>query len=302
VSSRSPAVPSEQCEVVDTHVHFWNLSHPELRWSWLAPQAVHPILGNIDAIKSRAYEADALWAEARFAGVSKFVHIQAADSADPVAETRWITEMAATSEGIPAAIVAHADLGAADADEMLDAHAQSPLFRGIRDFGCENYLASGELGTQFELSLSRLARDDFVLDLDCEWPRMAAAFELAGRHPQLRIVLEHIGYPRRRDDDYFREWAKSIRILSTAENVVCKLSGIAMTDRRFTIPSLRPWVETCLEAFGANRCVVGSNWPVDRLCSSYDAIMECYRTLVSSLSDDEQHRILSGNARDCYRI
>jgi predicted TIM-barrel fold metal-dependent hydrolase len=302
MSAQGASAASSRLEIVDTHVHFWNLLHPELRWGWLAPEAQHPILGNFDAIKSTAYEADALWAEARFAGVSSFVHVQAADSPNPVAETRWLTEMAAASGGIPAAIVAQASLGAAEADELLDGHAQSPLFRGIRDFGTETYLASGELAVRYEASLARLARDGFVLDLDCEWPNMAAAVDMAGRHPELRIVLEHVGYPRRRDDDYFREWAKAIGVLAAADNVVCKVSGIAMTDRLFTIESLTPWVETCLDAFGAARCIVGSNWPVDRLCSSYDVIMGCYRALVSSLSEDEQRRILSGNARDCYRI
>lgn len=301
-SAAGSSAASPRLEIVDTHVHFWNLLHPELRWDWLAPAAQHPILGNIDAIKSTAYEADALWAEARFAEVSSFIHVQAADSPNPVTETQWLTEMAAASGGIPAAIVAHASLGAADADEVLDGHAQSPLFRAIRDFGTEAYLASGELAPRYEASLARLARDEVVLDLDCEWPNMAAAVELAARHPELWIVLEHVGYPRRRDDNYFREWAKAIALLATADNVVCKVSGIAMTDRLFTMESLAPWVETCLDAFGPARCVVGSNWPVDRLCSSYDVIMDCYRAFVSSLSEDEQRDILSDNARDCYRI
>jgi predicted TIM-barrel fold metal-dependent hydrolase len=297
-------VPGEAArpEIVDTHVHFWNLLHPTLRWDWLAPRAVHPILGNIDPIKSTAYEADALWAEARFADVSSFVHVQAADGADPVEETRWLTEMAAASGGIPAAIIAHCDLGRSDADAILDGHARSPLLRGIRDFGAEAYLARGDSDGRYEQSLGRLAAADLVFDLDCEWQNMASAVELGKRHPDLRIVLEHIGYPRRRDSDYFQGWAAAIKVLASADNVSCKLSGIAMTDRLFTLGSLSPWVDVCLEAFGPVRCVIGSNWPVDRLCSSYDVIMDCYRVFISSLSDSEQSDILAGNARRLYRL
>lgn len=290
------------CPVIDTHVHLWNLRHPTLRWDWLAPDARHPILGNIDAIKSTAFEADALWAEARFAGVTEFVHVQAADSADPVAETQWLSEMAQTSGGIPAAIIAHADLGADSADAVLDGHAEYPLFRGIRDFAAEAYVASGEPSAQYEASLRRLAREDLVFDLDCEWQNMSAAAQLSARHPGLKVVLEHIGYPRRRDPEYFAAWRQAITALGKVDNVTCKVSGIAMTDRLFSYDSLGPWVETCLDAFGAERCVIGSNWPVDRLCSSYDVIMNCYRTFIAKLSDAEQDAIATVNARALYRL
>jgi predicted TIM-barrel fold metal-dependent hydrolase len=292
----------EPLEIIDTHVHLWNLLHPTLRWSWLAPEAVHPILGDINAIKTVAYEADALWAEARFAGVSSFVHVQAADGGNPVEETAWLTEMAERHDKIPAAIIAHCDLGRADADEVLAGHRASPRFRGIRDFGAEPYLASGTTSARYERSLERLARDGTIFDLDCAWPNMAAASALANRHPNLPVVLEHIGYPRCRDEDYFQAWAKAIRGLATAPNVVCKISGIAMTDRLFTQESLRPWVEVCLDSFGPQRCMVGSNWPVDRLCSSYDVIMGCYRQFTAALSVDERQAILAGNARAVYGL
>ncbi|GAA1840458.1 amidohydrolase family protein [Asanoa iriomotensis] len=288
--------------IVDTHVHFWNHKHPELRWDWLAPDAVHPILGDIDGIKSEAFDARHLWAEARFAGVTHFVHVQAAiGSPDPVTETHWLTEMAQT-HGIPHGIVAHADLGSADAARQLAGHQESPLFKGVRDFAAEPALAAGELSAEYERSLRRLAAHDLVFDLDCEFPNMGAAGALAARHPDLRIVLEHFGYPRRRDDEYFQAWRSALTDLAKHENVVCKISGLAMTDPLFSRESLRPWAEHCLESFGPQRCMVGSNWPVDRLFSSYDSIMDCYRDYASTLSPDEQRAVLSGNALDVYRL
>lgn len=75
-----------------------------------------------------------------------------------------------------------------------------------------------------------------------------------------------------------------------------------MTDPRFTPESLRRWVETCVEVFGPARCVLGSNWPVDRLYSSYDVIMDLYRGYIAGLGETEQVAILSGNARRLYRL
>jgi hypothetical protein len=70
--------------------------------------------------------------------------------------------------------------------------------------------------------------------------------------------------------------------------VHCKISGLGMTDPRFTRESLRRWVQTCVEVFGPDRCVLGSNWPVDRLFSSYDVIVDLYRDYLSDLGDEEQ--------------
>jgi predicted TIM-barrel fold metal-dependent hydrolase len=290
--------------IVDTHVHFWDMRSPDpgLDWVWLAKDADHPILGNIDAIKMLTYDVEALWAEARFADVEAFVHVQAAiGSDDPVKETVWLSRMRETSPA-PFTIVAHADLTGDDALRQLDGHAESPYFVGVRDFMTEPLLASGEVSATFESSLEEMARRGVVLDLDCEWPNMPAATELALRHPGLTVVLQHIGFPRRRDDDYFASWRQGLQQLATAPNVHCKISGLGMTDPRFTRESLRRWVQTCVEVFGPDRCVLGSNWPVDRLFSSYDVIVDLYRDYLSDLGDEEQRSILAGNAKRIYRL
>lgn len=289
-------------KIIDTHVHFFDLQHPDLKYIWLEPDFVHPDLGNIDAMKSLRYDMEALWAEARFADIEAFVHVQAAlGSADPVDETRWLTAM---HEGTPApfTIVAHADLGSDDAQRQLDGHSESPYFVGIRDFASEPYIASGETSAQFESSLTDLAKRELVFDLDCGWQNMGKARALAERHPELQVVLEHIGFPRRRDDEYFQSWRKAIQDLSQAQNVVCKVSGVGMTDPRGVYADYEPWITTCLEAFGADRCVVGSNWPLDRIVSSYDAAMSIYRDAAAALTASEQSSFFSENARRIYRL
>lgn len=288
--------------LLDTHVHLWNLSHPKLAWNWVDTVDDHPIVGEIESIKMRAFEMQHLLAETRFAGVDGFVHVQAAiGSADPVEETRWLTDMARSFPALKA-LIAHGDLGADGFAAQIAGHQESALFRGIRDFAVEPYLADGGTATTMERDLKKLADESLVLDLDCEYPNMRAARALAERHSELIIVLEHMGFPRRRDDEYFRGWRAAITDLAQAPNVMCKVSGVVMTDRFFTMDSLRPWVRHCVEAFGPDRVMVGSNWPLDRVAGSYDPIMGHIRALIAEDSPSDRAKMLHGTAYRVYRI
>lgn len=288
--------------IIDTHIHLWDLKHPELKWVWLDKDAAHPILGNIDAIKSVQFLLDNVWAEARFSGISGFVHIQAAiGSPNPVTETVWLSEMAKTAK-VPMTIIGDCALGQPGAIAQLEDHMRSPLFVGVRDFNAEPMLAGGDIFADYETSLSFMAKNNLVFDLDCEWQNMGGALALAQRHPDLQIVLEHIGFPRRRDPEYFNSWKKAINQLAQAENVTMKISGLPMTDPMFSKESLRPWAEESLAAFGPDRTVLGSNWPVDRLYCSYATIIEFTREYISSLSVDEQTKVCNINAKRIYRL
>lgn len=295
----------DKSPIIDTHVHFFNMRNPDpgMDWVWLAADFDHPIIGDIDGMKHLTYDIRHVWAEARFAGVGGFVHVQAAlGSTDVIQETRWLTRMREDAP-VPFTIIADAVLGSDEAIAQLDAHGESPYFVGIRDFNAEPMLASGEVDATYEASLDVMAERGLVFDLDCEWMNMAAARRLADRHPDLQIVLEHIGFPRSRDDEYFSHWANAMEDLAGAQNVTCKISGVGMTDPMFTPESLRRWIDMPLELFGADRCLLGSNWPVDRLYSSYDAIMGIYRDrIVQVVGESEQHKVLSDNAARIYRV
>ncbi len=292
----------QQISIIDTHIHLWETKHPELKWVWLDKDAMHPILGNIDAIKSVGFVLNDLWAEARFSNISGFVHVQAAiGSPDPVTETVWLSEMAKTGPA-PMRIIGDAALGKDDAISVLERHMQSPLFVGVRDFNAEPILASKTIIPAYEKSLVFMAKNKLVFDLDCEWQNMDQAIELANRHPDLAIVLQHIGFPRKRDDEYFKNWSAAVKRLGKAQSVTMKISGLGMTDPRFTKESLRKWADTCVEAFGPDRCVLGSNWPVDRLYSSYDTIISFLREYISGLSTSEQEKICNGNAKNLYKF
>jgi predicted TIM-barrel fold metal-dependent hydrolase len=284
---------------VDTHVHFWDLAHPKTHYSWLQPGWVHPILGDIDAIKFPLYGGAEFAGEVTAANVTKSVHVQAAlGSEDPVDETVWLQEQAEAS-GWPHAIVADAGLARDDIDELLDRHADaSPLLRGIRDFGEGDYLRDPAWARGY----AKLGERGLVCDLDCFWENMGKARDLAQANPGTTLVLDHAGFPLERTDAYFENWKRGILELAEAESAVCKISGLGMGDNEWTVDSIRPWVMHCIEAFGVERCFFGTNWPVDKLYSDYGAVVDAYAEIVSGFSQDEQVALFSGNAERVYRI
>jgi predicted TIM-barrel fold metal-dependent hydrolase len=131
---------------------------------------------------------------------------------------------------------------------------------------------------------------------------MPAMAKLAGRHPGVTLVIDHAGFPRRRDAEYFEEWRAGMRALAAAPSTVVKISGLGMCDHSWTVDSLRPWVLACIEDFGVERSFFGTNWPVDRLYSSYGDVLDAYAQIVAELSPDEQHALFTGNAKRVFRL
>lgn len=283
---------------VDTHIHLFDMTHPQLVWSWLEPGVEHPNLGDIDAIKSQKYVLESFLAESRHANVTKAVHVQAAiGSPDPVTETAWLQE-AADRTGFTLGIVADATLKSPDVAAVLERHCEHAAMRGIRDFSDGDYLVD----PAFHRGYGLLQRHGLSYDLDAQWEDMPKARDLARAFPETTLVLDHTGFPQRRDDEYFAEWRTGMRALAEADNTVCKISGLGMKDMAWTVESLRPWVLASIEAFGVQRCLFGTNWPVDRLSSSYPDVLDAYAEIIGDLSPDEQTALRTGNAERVYRL
>jgi predicted TIM-barrel fold metal-dependent hydrolase len=284
---------------VDTHVHFWNLERPDLHYSWLQPGVLHPVLGDIEEIKFPLFDAARFQEEIAGANVAKAVHVQAAlGIEDPVAETRWLQEQS-DATGLPHAIIAHTDLKDPSVERELERHAEaSPLLRGIRDFSEGDYL----MDPTFEHGFSKLAKYGLLCDLECLWEDMPKARNLAARNPDTVVVLDHAGFPLERTSEYFESWKRGISALAEADNALCKISGLGMCDNDWTVDSIRPWFEHCVEAFGTERCVLGTNWPVDRMYSDYGAVVDAYAQIIADYSRDEQVALFSGNAERVFRI
>lgn len=290
---------TKSLQFIDTHIHFWDLNHPDLYYSWLQPDAIHPVMDNIDAIKYPLYGAEQFMEDISGSNVAKAVHVQAAlGIADPVKETEWLQE-AALRTGFPHAIVAHVDLKDSNAEKELERHLEaSPLVRGVRDFSEGNYFTD----PNFLRGFSLLGKYGLVCDLDCTWENMPKARQMANQFGDTQVVLDHAGFPRERTKEYFADWRKGMMELAKADNTWCKISGLGMCDNNWTVESLRPWFLSCVEIFGIDRCVLGTNWPVDKMFSSYGTLINAYKNIVSDMTDAEQIALFSGNAERLFRL
>ena len=287
-----------QLPFVDTHVHFSDLREKQLAYVWLQPEFVHPILGDIGAIQAQRYWADDFVRETRFTSLTKSVHIQAAlGIEDPVEETKWLQAFA-DRLGHPHGIVGEVHLAQPDAADVIERHMAYANFRGVRDFGQGDYPSD----PAWRAGFANLEKRDLVACLDSSPETYASIKSLAEAFPDTVISLDHAGFPRQRDHEYLAMWKKELANLAEAPNVVIKVSGLGMCDHGWTVDSFRPLVMTCIETFGVERSFFGTNWPVDRLYSSYGDVLDAYAEIISGFSRDEQVAMSSGNAERIFRI
>ncbi len=286
-------------EFTDSHVHFWDLRHESLTYEWLEPDGPpEEDLGDYSAIKAPRYWMDDFVAESRLSGTTKAVHVQAAvDTPDPVEETAWLQSFADRFD-MPLGIVAAANLEDPRLAETLDRHGAHANFRGIRDLRYDDYLSR----EGWRAGYAQLEERGLVCCADPLVEVMDDAAELAQRFPGITLCIDHAGYPRRRDSDYFQQWRRGMRAIAKAPNTVVKISGLGMCDHAWTLASIRPWVLECIDAWGTERAFFGTNWPVDRLFSSYRDVVEAYRELISDLTTGEQEALLSANADRVFRL
>ena len=286
-------------EFVDAHVHYYDMQHPELVYGHWLPGVPHPEMGwEFQKLAEKNYLAEDYIAETRNANVVKAIHVQAAiGSPDPVTETEWLQE-AADRTGYPHGIVAHADLRDPGVEAVLERHCESPNMRGIRDFSYGDYLVEPDYHRGFAL----LEKYNLISSMPSVWQDMEKLRDLANRFPNITIVVDHTGLPEERTPEYFDNWRRGAAIAASCDNIRWKISGLAMGDHDWTVDSIRPYVLTSIETFGVDRCFFATNWPVDWLWSSYDAVVDAYTEIVSDFSPDEQAALFSKNAEELYRI
>lgn len=283
---------------IDTHVHFYDLGHPTLEYGWLQPGVKHHILEAVEPIQAQRYWADDWMAESRFSNVAKSIHVECAvGTPDPVEETRWLQAFA-DRLGHPHGIVAEVHLAQPDAEAVIEAHLAFPNMRGVRDFGEGDY----ELDPAWRRGFAHLRAHDLVACMDSRPERYAKVKDLARAFPDTRICLDHAGLPLRRDDDYLALWRRELASLAEAPNVIVKISALGMGDPRWTVESMRPLVLHCIDTFGVERTIFGTNWPVDRLFSSYPDVVDAYARIISTCTPAEQIAMFSGNAERYFRI
>ena len=296
-------------DIIDAHHHLWDLN--ALRYPWLLDPSSEQIFGGIDPIRCD-YRLSDYRADGAAQALVKSVHVQAgAHRADTLAETHWLQALAddERNQGFPHAIVAYADLSAPDVEDVLAAHSAYANVHGIRQI--LNYHPNPKLtytetdllnNPQFEQGFAKLADFDLSFDLQCYFSQMAPAAELAARHPHIAVILNHAGMPAERDRSALAGWRAGLRALAGCPNVAVKLSGLGMCDPNWTLDSLRPLVLDVLEIFGPTRVLFGSNFPVDKLFSSFDALIEALLAITVELSEGERRGLFHDNAVRWYRL
>ena len=233
--------------------------------------------------------------------VGAAVHVEADSRAvDAVEETIWL-EGVAREHGAPHAIVVMCDITRSGAEAELERHLEaSSRVRGIR---LREHPADTS-SVAFQAGYRALARHGLSYELSASPGQLLAARDLARDVPDVEVMVGHAGSPLGRDDDYLTRWRQEMAALAELDHVACKVSGFASVDHAWTVESLRPLVLYCIEVFGPDRIVFGTDWPVGSLFSTYFEQVDAFRMIIAEagFSQDEQARMLAGNARRLYRI
>jgi predicted TIM-barrel fold metal-dependent hydrolase len=275
-----------------------------------------------------------------FVECRQFYRTEGPEALRPVGETVFIDRLAgpvATAHGtieLAAGIVGFADLSlGARVETVLEAHANaSRRFRGVRhatawdeDERIHNAHTNPPCGLMadgaFREGVACMERLGLRLDAWLYHHQLAELTDLARAFPGLAIVLNHMAGPlgigpyAGRRDEVFREWRQGLSELAGCPNVSVKLGGRTMSMSGFgwhkrpmppgseeLAAALAPYFETCIELFGADRCMFESNFPVDRAGVSYTILWNAFKRITRGCSQSERAALLAGTARNFYQI
>ena len=277
--------------VMDAHHHVWDLAVRDQPW----------LAGDEMAAIRRNFGADDLRPAAAAAGVTATVLVQTVTVA---AET---PEMLALAAGDPLirGVVGWTDLTARDVADQLARLVEAPggdHLAGLRHQVQEEPDPGWLRRPDVIAGLRAVADAGLAYDLILRPHQLAAATYAAQSVPQLSFVLDHGGNPPVAAGA-LEPWAAAVRALAACPNVTCKLSGLVTVAAPGAPPAaLRPVADVILGAFGANRVMFGSDWPVCLLASDYPGVMELARTLTAGLSEAERAAVFAGTAARVYRI
>ncbi|MGQ3047780.1 MAG: amidohydrolase family protein [Niveispirillum sp.] len=293
--------------IVDPHMHLWDFTRQHYSWLMDRPLPSNAA-GNVEPI-AKPYGLSEYLADTAGFDVRGLVHVEAgASTAHSLAETQWLQGVA--DEGrLPMALVAFAALNDPDVEKLLAAHAEHGAVRGIRHIinwhsdPARTYSTRDVIGdADWQRGYALLAKYVLSFDLQIYPSQMAVAAELAARHPDIPVILNHAGMPTDQDADGLALWRKGLALLAAQPNVAIKISGLAMIDRQWTVDSLRPFVLHAIDAFGTDRAMFASNFPVDKLYGGFGAHYAAYDAITADFTDAERRAMFAGNAARLYRL
>lgn len=272
---------------IDAHHHVWRLARGD--YGWLTPAM---------GVLHQDFEPEALRPKLLAGGVGATILVQAAPTQ---AETDFLL---ATAQAHPwiAGVVGWTDLSAPDAAARVAGLSRRSGLVGLRPMLQDLEDRAWILGRAVAPGLEAMTRHGLVLDALVRDDQLDVVAELAERHPRLSIVLDHAGKPTFTPAG-LRAWEAEIRAVAAAPNASVKLSGLlTQAPPGADISVLRPVVSVLLDAFGAERIVWGSDWPVLTLAGDYAAWLDITSSLLAPLDETQRAAIMGGNAARLYGL
>jgi L-fuconolactonase len=273
---------------VDAHQHFWK--YDPAAYPWIGEGMQRLARNYLPADLAPLLQAD---------GLRGSVAVQARQTLE---ETRWLLSLADAAPVI-LGVVGWVDLRSPEVGEQLREFAGNPRFVGVRHVVQDEPDPRFLLGDAFVAGLRQLHGFGLSYDLLLFPPQLQAAVELVGMMPEQRFVLDHLAKPRIKQA-LLDPWRGDLAALARHANVSCKLSGLVTEAdwKGWKREDFTPYLEVVLEAFGPQRLMYGSDWPVCLLAAEYADVFGIVEDFLGRLSEDEREAILGGNARRFYRL
>ncbi|MEM8976167.1 MAG: amidohydrolase family protein [Pseudomonadota bacterium] len=294
--------------IIDAHHHFWD---PEKNYHpWLRDEPMIPFrYGDYSSIRERFLPDEYKGLHGPHNVVASVTMEGEWDESDPVAESAWMSELA-NEQGTPAAHVARAFLHRDDAVDVIAAHAEFPLVRGIRHkptaAARPELVERGVPGSlsdpNWQNGYAELAKNGLHFELQAPWWHTDELLALTDRYPETPVVINHGFMPVDRSKDALTAWKKAVRRAAEAPHFSMKISGIGIAGREWQLDDHMSVIYALLEAFDSERCMFASNFPVDGLSGSFETIYEGYKRSVSDISRSEKLKLFHDNAVRIYGL
>lgn len=291
--------------MIDSHFHIWR----QADLPWLVGPMQPRIFGPYEPIR-RDYPIEEYRADAGAAGVTQAVYVQANWAPERALDEVAFVADASRRSGFPIAIVAYADMLADDVRPQLDALAREPTLRGVRmqlhwhENPLYRFAREPELcrNKRLQKNIGHLAGYRWSFDLQVFAGQMAGAAELADSCPAVTFVLQHAGMLEDLSPAGVAAWREGMARLAARPNIVSKLSGLG-TFLRANDPAHIAFVaRETLALFGPERCLFGSNFPIEKLWTTYADLTGAHRGAIAHLPPVDQAAVTGGTARRVYRL
>ncbi len=291
--------------MIDAHHHIWR--QKDLPWL-LGPEQPR-IFGPYAPIK-RDYLIEEYLEDLAGTGIEKSVYVQANWAPNWAAdEAAWVQETS-DNHGWPHAIVGYADFTIGDVRAKLDKLAKHPLMRGIRqqlhwhEEPLYRFAARPDLGSDpaVQRNIAHLADYGWSFDLQLFPEQFDHGIALVQSCPDVTFILQHAGMLADASKSGWAAWKKAMKALAACENVVTKLSAFGTFIHRNDPGFIARSVKETVGIFGADRCLFGSNFPIEKIWTTYQDLLDAHLAATAGLPKGQQKAIFNDTAARIYRL